>query len=126
VPALPAGASLHGTAASVNLFTPSLSNVVIIGDQGIALRTLDLFGLTGLTLQPAFTSSNLLAICFGSRYVTVGQNGAIFHSADGNGTSWMAGSVTPAPITQNLNSVSFGAGLYVAVGDAGANAFSSN
>jgi hypothetical protein len=59
---------------------------------------------------------NLRSVTFGSRFVAVGQGGAVAYSDDGiNWSTSSAGSL-------DLNRVIFTPGMYVAVGAGGANA----
>ncbi len=54
------------------------------------------------------TSSN-------TRIVLVGENGLVYSST--NATTWTAGSISGSPITTNINSVAYGNGIFIAVGD---------
>ena len=74
------------------------------------------FGDSGLN---GITSSSDLDII-----VTVGDNAHIWYSI--NASYWIAGSVNNGPITDNLNGVAYGNGIFVIVGDNGTILISEN
>ncbi len=90
---------------------------VVVGDAGTIVTSAD-----GITWNPPITlplSPYLRSVVFGSRFVAVGEGGAVVFSDDGS--TWLPPTKPPDPA--NLARVVFTPAMYVAVGEAGANAF---
>jgi len=98
-------------------FRSSPALYVVVGDAGTIVTSTD-----GTTWDPPIAapllSQNLTAVRFGSRFVAVGQGGAALYSDDGLSWSMASGS------SGDLSGVVYTPSMYVAVGAAGANAFS--
>ena len=104
------GSALRSVAFGLSLAAGS--RYVAVGDGTIVTST-DAATWTPVPSPPA---SNLQSVVFGSRFVAVGQGGAVAYSDDGiNWSLLTAGSL-------DLNRVIFVPGMYMAVGAAGANA----
>ncbi len=88
---------------------------VVVGDAGTVVTSTD--SAIWNLIAPAPLTQNLSGVVFGSRFVAVGQGGAVAYSDDG--TSWFPTSAG----TANLARVVFTPAMYVAVGESGANAF---
>jgi len=98
---------------------------VVVGDSGTIVTSTS----TDLTIwnpiTPVPLTQDLRAIRFGTRFVAVGQGGAVAYSDDA--VNWSLSSVpgfppgSPAP---NLASIIFTPAMYLAVGPSGANAVS--
>ena len=65
-------------------------------------------------LRPSLIASDLRGAAFGTTFVVVGANGAMFGTLDG--VTWTA---IPYVVTSDLNAVFYGNGRYVAVGAGG-------
>ena len=89
---------------------------VAVGDAGTIVTSSD-DGITWAPIAPV-TAQNLRSVASGSRFVAVGQGGAVVFSDDG--TNWTAASAGSADLAQ----VVAAPGLYLAVGAAGANSVS--
>jgi hypothetical protein len=92
---------------------------VAVGDAGAIVTSPDAFNWTAVMPPPA---QDLRSITVGgataSRFLAVGQGGAVSYSDDG--VNWIPASSGSA----NLAKLLFVGGMYLAVGDAGANAVS--
>jgi len=102
--------ALRGVAFGLSLAAGS--RYVAVGDGSIVTST-DAVTWTPVSPPPA---SSLRSVVFGSRFLAVGQGGAVAYSDDG--TTWL----TTTAGSSDLNRVIFAPGLYMAVGAAGANA----
>ncbi len=101
-----------GTTADLNAVAFGNAAFVAVGSAGAWTVSAD--GVTWTPGVPVVTTA-MNAIVYGSRFVAVGDAGRVMLSADG--LTW----ATPSSgTTQNLRALTFGAGTYVAVGDAGA------
>ncbi len=89
---------------------------VAVGDAGTIVTSSD-SGTTWSAVAPPL-AQNLRNVVFGSRFVAVGQGGAVAYSDDG--LNWSPASAGSA----DLNAVIFTPAMYVAVGASGANAVS--
>ena len=102
---------------------PLLTNQYIaVGDAGTVVASNDGATWNQITITPPLTQV-LRSVTIGgataTRFLAVGQGGAVAYSD--NGLTWLSASAGPS---NNLASVLFPRGLYLAVGDAGANAVS--
>ena len=93
---------------------------VAVGDAGTVITSPD--GVAWTPVAPAPVADNLRSITVGgsagTRLLAVGENGAVAYSDDG--VTWSAASSGAS----NLSKVLYTGGLYLGVGDAGANAVS--
>lgn len=107
-------------------FNPSplvTNHYVAVGDAGTILTSVD--GVSWTLVAPSAITppltQDLRSVTVGgataSRFLAVGQGGAVAFSDDG--VNWSTASSGPS---NNLASVLFTSGMYLAVGDAGANA----
>jgi len=105
---------------------PLLTNqYVAVGDAGTIVASND--GITWNPIPPSAITppltQDLRSVTFGgataSRFLAVGQGGAVAYSDDG--LNWLSAS---SGLSNNLAKVLFVPGMYLAVGDAGANAVS--
>lgn len=98
-----------GTTENLNavIYEPSLDVLIIVGNGGVILRSLD-HGLSWANLHQ-FSDGNLRAVAYGdSEFVAVGPDGWTARSADG--ISWTRYS------GRAFNSIAYGDGKFVAVG----------
>jgi len=104
---------------------PNGSLYVAVGDNGTIITTPQIgvppVPVVWTPVSPAPTAQSLRSITLGgatsTRFLAVGQGGAVVYSDDG--FSW-----TPASSGSNLAKVIFAGGLYLGIGDAGASAVS--
>jgi photosystem II stability/assembly factor-like uncharacterized protein len=89
---------------------------VAVGDAGTIVTSSD-DGITWTPIAPV-TPQNLRSVVYGSRFVAVGQGGAVVFSDDG--TSWTTASAGSADLAQVVAAPA----IYMAVGAAGANSIS--
>lgn len=88
----------------------------IIGIQSKIVTSND--GVTWNLLSPNISSYVLNSVASSSslnRIVVVGDSGKIFYTS--NGSNYVQGSITGTPVTTNINSIAYGNGIFVAVGD---------
>ncbi|HUL93556.1 MAG TPA: hypothetical protein VLV56_14525 [Burkholderiales bacterium] len=107
------------------VYTPFTPNVhyVAVGDAGtIVVSTV----FTDWTVITSPLTQDLRSVTVGgasaSRILAVGQGGAVVYSDDGVAGTWQT--APPPGSSNNLASVLFSSGLYLGVGDAGANVVS--
>jgi photosystem II stability/assembly factor-like uncharacterized protein len=96
---------------------------VVVGDSGTILTSTD---LTTWNLTPPPLTQHLRAIRFGSRFVAVGQGGAVVYSDDAI-NNWSLSSVPGSPPgspVPDLAAIIYTPAMYLAVGASGANAVS--
>jgi photosystem II stability/assembly factor-like uncharacterized protein len=96
---------------------------VAVGDSGTIITTPDI--ATGWTpVTPPPVAQNLQSVTVGgasgTRFVAVGQGGAVVFSDDGI-NNWRS-ALNPPPGSPNLAKLVYAPSMYLAVGDAGANA----
>jgi hypothetical protein len=132
---VPSGASAYNfrSVAAGYLLSANTYYYVAVGENGAVVSSqqvgsnLNSGGHPGenpITFTTAGTipgSPNLNAVYFGSRFVAVGDGGAIVYSD--NAVNWNTSQVN-VPISQNLNALVFSNGIYDTVGAAGFNATS--
>ena len=116
--------ALHGmTFASIPTLGSNGIFFVAVGDGGTIVTIADpnigtIAGNWTVTTLPV--PQNLRSVtlggAFGTRLLAVGLGGAVVHSDDG--VKW---DVAPSGVSNNLAKVIFTSGMYLAVGDAGAN-----
>jgi hypothetical protein len=83
-------------------------------DAGRVLISTD--GTTWVQLLPTFAYAGLNGLANSStQIVAVGDNGNVWYSS--NGSNWSQGNFSGSTPTANINSVTYGNGLFVAVGD---------
>lgn len=93
-----------------------VGSYVVVGDAGTIVTSTD-SGTTWSAVAPPL-AQNLRSVVFGTRFIAVGQGGAVAYSDDGLG--WPPASAGSA----DFNAVIFTPAMYVAVGASGANAVS--
>lgn len=129
-------ATITSRAATVRVYTPSLTNfalrrsepggaflwniasggsrLVAVGTDGTILTS---FNGDTWTRRDSGTTDWLVGVTYGGgKFVVVGDRGTILTSTDG--IAWTR--ATASGTTQRLNGVTYGDGLFVAVGEAGA------
>jgi hypothetical protein len=114
--------TLRGFTFGPSLQSPTTGVLYIaVGDAGTIITTPQLDSPVWTPINPAPTTQSLRSVTLGgaagTRFLAVGQGGAVVYSDDG--FNWI-----PASSGFNLARAIFGGGLYLGVGDAGANAVS--
>ena len=112
---------VNNTAIVLNAVTDDRAGTyVAVGNLGVTLTSTDGENWS-LRIPSAGNNRNLLGVAYGSTgsftgFIAVGDSRTISKSTDG-GQSWAV--LQPNGITGNLKAITFGDGLFVAVGDGG-------
>jgi len=112
--------ALRGTTYGTGPAAGASAQYVVVGDAGTILTSAD---GTSWSVTPPPQSQDLRAIRFGTRFVAVGQGGAVAYSDDAIKWSSVPG-FPPGSPTPDLASIIFTPAMYLAVGPSGANAVS--
>ncbi|WP_169741350.1 fibronectin type III domain-containing protein [Andreprevotia chitinilytica] len=104
-----------GTTNNLRQVAFGLSTYVIVGDAGTVISSPD---ASTWTVQTSPTTQNLYAVCFGldNQFIAVGTAGTVAYSTTGATGSWAVANAG----TTDLFSIA-PAGVFIAVGTAGAN-----
>jgi len=113
----PMGWATQDSGVSANLYAITWSNdaIIVVGEGGTVIRSLDRITWTPIVSNTAQTLRDIIYDAGSNAFIAVGDNGTIIRSIDGGLTWSNLGIFTDG----DFSAIAFGGGEFIAVGPAG-------